>query len=181
MQQGMSIGKLAQLGASAIRLRGSTGRLDAMSCADDRATDLWAVLSWPYQALGGLAMRLFSLHTGSDIPATAAAGLAGLPPACTRPLLAERVAGHLIGEYIAGRYILHRLLRACASHLALIEESAGRCKAAESRSTGRHLDTACAAGPRDSNLDDSPRATSPGGQRSKRGQSHTAASFDHTQ
>jgi hypothetical protein len=121
-------GHAMTLGALAVSLRDSTGPLGALNCADDPATDLRAVFSWSYQALSGPAARLFrllGLHTGSDIPAVAAASLAGLPLPRTQPLLAELVAGHLISESIAGGYAIHDLLRAYASHLALNGEPAG--------------------------------------------------------
>jgi predicted ATPase len=116
------------LGALAIGLRDSAARLDALSCADDPATDLRAVFSWSYQALSGPAARLFrllGLHTGPDIPAVTAASLAGLPLPRTQPLLAELAAGHLISESIADSYSIHDLLRAYASQLALNDEPTG--------------------------------------------------------
>ena len=121
-------GPATTLGALANELHDGAWRLEALSCADDPATDLWTVLDGSYQALSGPAarlLRLLSLHTASDIPAAAAASLAGLPLPRARPLLAELVAGHLVGESITGRYTLHRLIRAYASEVALREEPAG--------------------------------------------------------
>jgi len=121
-------GPAMTLGALATALRDNPGPLDALNCADDPATDLRAVFSWSYQALSGPAARLFrllGLHTGSDIPAVAAAGLAGLPLPRTQPLLAELVAGHLISESVANGYAIHDLLRAYASQLALRGEPCG--------------------------------------------------------
>jgi tetratricopeptide (TPR) repeat protein len=82
------------------------------------ATDLRAVFSWSYRALGAAAARLFrqvSLHPGPDLTAPAAASLAGLPLARVRRLLAELTGANLISEYVPGRYTLHDLLRAYAA------------------------------------------------------------------
>ncbi|SFR22262.1 DNA-binding transcriptional activator of the SARP family [Lentzea waywayandensis] len=95
------------------------GGLDAFD-GGDSATDLRAVFSWSYHALGPEAARLFrllGLHSGQDISAETAATLSGTPQ--VRPLLAELTRVNLLAELRPGRYFLHGLLRAYAAELAL--------------------------------------------------------------
>jgi DNA-binding SARP family transcriptional activator len=101
-------------------LRRTRNALDMLT-GDDAATDLRAVFSWSYNALGPDAARLFrllSLHPGPDIGVPAAASLAGIPVARAGPLLAELARAHLLAEQTPGRYGFHDLLRAYATEQA---------------------------------------------------------------
>jgi tetratricopeptide (TPR) repeat protein len=106
---------------------------------NDPASDVRAVLSWSYQALTPAAARLFrllGLHPGQDTDAQATASLAGLAASATRPLLAELTQGSLLVEHVPGRYTLHDLLRAYATHLTHTIDPEDQRRAA----TGRVLD-----------------------------------------
>jgi DNA-binding SARP family transcriptional activator/tetratricopeptide (TPR) repeat protein len=95
-------------------------RLPALD-AGDPATRLQAVFSWSYRALTPAAARLYrllGLHPGPDLAAPVAASLVGLPPALTRPLLAELTRASMLAEQPPGRYAFHDLLRAYAAELA---------------------------------------------------------------
>jgi len=101
-------------------LRDAAGPLDPFE-GGDLATDLRAVFSWSYRRLDPPTARLFrllSLHPGPEITASAAASLAGLPTAATRPLLAALAEAHLLTERTVRRFSFHDLLRAYAGELA---------------------------------------------------------------
>jgi tetratricopeptide (TPR) repeat protein len=92
-----------------------------MLIGDDPTTDVQAVFSWSYQALTPAAARLFrllGLHPGPDIGVPAAASLTALPVDEVRSMLAELARANLLTEHSPGRYTLHDLLRAYATHLA---------------------------------------------------------------
>src|SRR5205814_3547574 len=98
---------LATLASALVDARG----LDALS-GDDSATDMRAVFSWSYRALGPAAARLFrllGLHPGPDISAPAAASLAGVPVDRVRAGLAERTAVLMLTAAGLGRYGLHHV------------------------------------------------------------------------
>ena len=106
-------------------------RLDAF--ADDTATDVRAVFSWSYRTLGTVAARLFrliGLHPGPDLSVSAAASLAGLPPARARSALAELTRAHLLAQQCPGRYSFHDLLRAYAAELAVAHDAEAERRAA---------------------------------------------------
>jgi tetratricopeptide (TPR) repeat protein/transcriptional regulator with XRE-family HTH domain len=106
---------------------------------DDPTSDVRTVLSWSYRALTPAAARLFrllGLHPGQDMPAPAAASLAGLPAGVARPLLAELTQASLLVEHLPGRYTFHDLLRAYATHLTHTIDTEPERRAA----TGRILD-----------------------------------------
>ncbi len=108
------------LAALASELRHLRDRLDTLATGDP-GTDVRSVFSWSYQQLSRPAARLFRLlgiHPGPDLSASAAASLAGMPPARVRPILAELVRAHMVTERAPGRYGLHDLLRAYAGELA---------------------------------------------------------------
>jgi hypothetical protein len=103
------------------------------------------VFSWSYHALTPLAARLFrhlGLHPGPDITAPAAASLAGLPIDQARPLLAELTRVSLIAKHVPGRYTLHDLLRAYATHLAHTHDTDQQRHAATHRILDHYLHTA---------------------------------------
>jgi tetratricopeptide (TPR) repeat protein len=108
-----------RLAALSDELRGHANRLDAL--AGDDPDGVRTAFSWSYRALSPAAadlFRLLGLHPGPDISAAAAASLAGLAPARTRPLLAELTRTCLVVEHQPGRYTLHDLLRAYAAERA---------------------------------------------------------------
>jgi hypothetical protein len=85
-------------------LRHSGKRLDVLA-AGDTATALRAVLSWSYRHLDNASARMFrllGLHPGPDVPAPAAASLAGMPPAETRRVLRQLTDAHLLTEHLPG-------------------------------------------------------------------------------
>lgn len=132
------------LAALAAELRGSEGRLDALD-GGEASSEVRAVFSWSYRALGPEAARLFrllGLHPGPDATLPAVAALAGIPTARARALLAELVRGHLLTEQPAGRFALHDLLRAYATELvAALDDDAVRRGAAH-RMFDHYLHTA---------------------------------------
>ena len=108
------------LAAIATELRQATAILDPFHGGDE-STDIRAVFSWSYRALGPGAARLFrllGLHPGPDMTVDAAASLAGIAADQTRALLAELTRGHLLSEHRPGRYAFHGLLRAYAREQA---------------------------------------------------------------
>jgi tetratricopeptide (TPR) repeat protein len=135
------------LASLAAELGDSRLGLDAFD-GGDAATDLRAVFSWSYGALGSEAARLFrllGLHPGPDVPLPAAASLAGLPARRVRPLLAELARLHLATESPPGRWTLHDLLRAYARELAATRDPAPERRAARRRLVDHHLHTAVRA------------------------------------
>jgi DNA-binding SARP family transcriptional activator len=123
------------------------GSLDAFDGGDPSA-DVTAVFSWSYATLSPPAARLFGLiglHPGPDLSAPAAASLAGLTAAQVRPLLAELTRINLITEHTAGRYTLHDLLRAYATHLARTTDPDQPPAAAVRRMLDHYLHSAYAA------------------------------------
>jgi tetratricopeptide (TPR) repeat protein len=114
----------------------------------DVVSDVRAVFSWSYDALGPDAARLFrllGLHPGPDVSTAAAAALAGLPHATARSLLAELAAGHLVMEHAPGRYTFHDLLRSYAVERAGEHEPEPERLAATRRVLDHYLHTAHAA------------------------------------
>lgn len=95
-------------------------RLDVLSEFGDERAAVRAVFDWSYRRLPPEQARLFrrlGLHPGPDLSLPAAAALAELSPADTRPLLAALADAHLIEPAAGGRYRFHDLLRAYAADL----------------------------------------------------------------
>ncbi|HEV2374204.1 MAG TPA: tetratricopeptide repeat protein, partial [Streptosporangiaceae bacterium] len=149
------------LAGMASELRDSHARLDTLSTGDD-TTDVRAVFSWSYDSLSVPAARMFALlglHSGPDIPAPAAASLAGVPMDRARACLAELTHAHLLTQHhpagMAGedRYRLHDLLRLFAHDRLDAGEPAYTRNAAVNRVAAWYLASACAArGALDPNL-----------------------------
>jgi DNA-binding SARP family transcriptional activator/Tfp pilus assembly protein PilF len=135
------------LAALAGQLRDSRNRLDALT-AGDAATDVRAVFSWSYLALGppsaGL-FRLLGLHPGPGVGVLAAASLAGIPAESARTRLAELARAHLISEPAPDRYVLHDLLHAYATERANRDDREPDRRAAVHRMLDHYLHTAHAA------------------------------------
>ena len=107
------------LAALAAELAHPRERLDSL-VTGDAGTDVRSVFSWSYRQLPRPAARLFRLlgvHPGPELSVSAAASLAGTPPARVRPMLAELVRAQMVSEPVPGRYALHDLLRAYAGEL----------------------------------------------------------------
>ena len=135
------------LSALAGALRETHGRLDALD-GGDQYTDVRAVFSWSYQALGPPTARLFrllGLHTGPNISTSAAASLAGVSLVQARRELANLVRAHLLAEWSPGRFALHDLLREYASELALTCDTVDERRLAVHRVLDHYLHTAYSA------------------------------------
>lgn len=107
------------LTALAAELSDTTRQLNTLDTGEILG-QLQAVFSWSYTTLTPPAARVFrllGLHPGPHISTPAAASLAGLSPARTRPLLAKLIRAGLLTEPMPGRYGFHDLLRAYATHL----------------------------------------------------------------
>ncbi|HLR85447.1 MAG TPA: tetratricopeptide repeat protein, partial [Nocardioidaceae bacterium] len=104
------------------RLRDERNRFEALTdWADDPLTDVRAVFSWSYHALGDDTARIFrllGLHPHVRIATGAAAALAGLDERATERLLDKLTDRHLIAEIDLGWYELHDLSHAYAAELA---------------------------------------------------------------
>ena len=134
------------LASLAAELRQSPG-LDSFA-GGDSASDVRTVLSWSYRTLSPAAARLFrllGLHPGPSVTAPAAASLAELSPHRARSLLAELARAHLVAEQVPGRFVSHDLLRAYATELVQLHDSAAERDAAVHRLLDHYLRTACAA------------------------------------
>ncbi|MFI5908623.1 BTAD domain-containing putative transcriptional regulator [Dactylosporangium sp. NPDC051541] len=135
------------LAALVRQLRAAEDRLDVLS-TDDPRSDIRAVFACSYGALTAPAQRLFrllGLHPGPDVAVSAAAGLAGLPVARTRALLAELSRANLVAEPAADRYSLHDLVREYAAELAHAADPDDDRRAAQHRLLDHYLHTAHAA------------------------------------
>jgi tetratricopeptide (TPR) repeat protein len=132
------------LTALAGELRSARGGLEAFTGADP-VSDVRAVFSWSYRALSSGAARLFRLlasHPGPNASRAAVASLAGLPPARTRPLLAELTSANLVAEQGPGRYTCHDLLRAYAAELSQAVDSDHERRSATRRALDHYLHSA---------------------------------------
>ncbi len=112
------------LAAIAAELAEATSALDPFD-GGDLTTDVRAVFSWSYRALGDPAARMFrllGLHPGPDIAVAAAASLAAVPLGQARAQLTELTRAHLLTEHAPGRYAFHDLLRAYAGELTRVHD-----------------------------------------------------------
>jgi hypothetical protein len=93
--------------------------LDAFS-SDDMATDIRALFSCSYRAVGADAARLFrlmSLSPEGDLSVADVTRLAGTSVARVRRLTAELTNAHMVSEDPPGRFTLHGLMRVYAADL----------------------------------------------------------------
>ncbi|MFI5938199.1 AfsR/SARP family transcriptional regulator [Actinoplanes sp. NPDC051494] len=138
------------LTAVAQELGTTADRLDALR-VPGTGTDLRAVFSWSYAALGPDAGRLFRVlagHPGPDISLAATASLAGIPVRRARVLIAELTHACLVTEHLPGRFVLHDLLRLYAAELAEDIDQPGEREAARRRVQDHYLHTAADAAAR---------------------------------
>ncbi|WP_129788022.1 AfsR/SARP family transcriptional regulator [Promicromonospora panici] len=111
-------------------------RLELLDPGDDPYAAVHAVFSWSVQHLPEQAARTFrrlGLHPGPDLDQYVAAALTGLAPTAARRVLETLVRAHLLHRTGPGRYGMHDLLRAYATHLASAEESEEDRQTAERR------------------------------------------------
>ncbi|WP_345607533.1 ATP-binding protein [Pseudonocardia adelaidensis] len=98
----------------AAELADHRGRLAALSIDESPDTDLRSVFAWSYDALDPESARMFDvlgLHPGNGIGVSAAAALAGVPPARAAAALGRLVNASMLEEPFPGRFELHDLLR----------------------------------------------------------------------
>lgn len=119
----------------------------ALSSQDVR-TDTRSVFHRSYVALSAGAAELFrllGLHPSRDITTRAAASLAGTELRTTLEHLAELTDHHLLGQTLPGRYTCHDLLRAYATELCSVLDTAGARAQARARMFEHYLYSAEAA------------------------------------
>jgi len=132
------------LTAIVTELREATSELDPFD-GGDRVTDVRAVFSWSYRALGEPAAQLFrllGLRPGSEIGLAAAASLAAIPVGQARSQLTELTRAHLLTEHAPGRYSFHDLLCAYARELTQAHDDQATRDAATDRVLAYYLHTA---------------------------------------
>ena len=123
-------------------------RLDLLDAGGDPRTAVRAVFSWSYQHLpaeAARAFRLLGLHPGPDLDPHAAAALIDTSVEQAQQLLDLLARAHLVQPASPGRYGMHDLLRAYATHLATDEDPEGERRAALTRLFDHYLATAAAA------------------------------------
>jgi DNA-binding SARP family transcriptional activator/tetratricopeptide (TPR) repeat protein len=126
------------------QLRDVRDRLDAFDIGGT-VTDVRAVFSWSYAALGSeeaRAFRLLGLHPGPDVSAAATASLIGRSERLARTTLTRLTAANLVSEPEPGRYTFHDLLRAYAAELAETHDPADQRCAAQQRMLDHYLHAA---------------------------------------
>jgi tetratricopeptide (TPR) repeat protein len=123
-------------------------RLDLFDAGGDSHTAVRPVFSWSYRHLStpaARAFRLLGLHPGPDLDSYAAAALCATSRDQIQPLLDLLARAHLLAPMGHGRYGMHDLLRAYATHLAIAEDSEQEREAALTRLFDHYLATAAAA------------------------------------
>jgi len=123
-------------------------RLELLDAGGDPRTAVRAVFSWSYQHLSaeaGWAFRLLGLHPGPDLDPYAAAALTHTSVEQAQYVLDVLVRAHLVQITGPGRYGMHDLLRAYATHLATHQDSEQERRMALTRLFDHYLATAGAA------------------------------------
>ena len=123
-------------------------RLELLDADGDPRTAVRAVFSWSYQHLpadAARAFRLLGLHPGPDLNPYAAAALTHTSLDHAHHLLDVLARGHLVQPVNPGRYGMHDLLCAYATHLAHIKDTEQDRRAALTRLFNHYLATAGAA------------------------------------
>jgi tetratricopeptide (TPR) repeat protein/transcriptional regulator with XRE-family HTH domain len=131
-----------------VELADQQRRLDLLDAGGDPRTAVAAVFSWSIQHLPpdvARVFRLLGLHPGSDADGHAAAALADTSLDRARRALDLLARVHLVHPTGAGRYGMHDLLRAYATHLATGKDVADDPRAALNRLFDYYLATASAA------------------------------------
>ena len=139
----------SRLAGLAGELASEQRRLDLLDAGGDERTAVRGVFSWSYRHLpagAARAFRLLGLHPGPDFDAYAVAALTGASATQARDVLALLARAHLVHPAgRRGRYGMHDLLRAYASHLAEAEDSDDARDAALSRLFDYYLAAAASA------------------------------------
>ena len=122
-----------ELGDLVAELADLRGRLDALSAGGDSGTAVRAILSCSYRQLSPAdrrALRLVSLHPGTDFDLYAAAALTGADLPTTHRTLERLARAYLVHPIGAQRFELHDLLRAYAHELVDAQDEPGVRRAA---------------------------------------------------
>jgi hypothetical protein len=101
-------------------------RLALLDAGGDPRAAVTVVFSWSLRHLSAPAARMFrllGLHPGPDIDPNAAAALADTTPDAAGHLLRLLSRAHLLHRTVAGRYGMHDLLRAYATHLSTTQDA----------------------------------------------------------
>jgi len=136
------------LAALVAELADDQRRLELLDAGGDRRTDVRGVFSWSYQQLpadAARAFRLIGLHPGPDLDSYAVAALTDSILDRAHHVLGLLTRAHLVQPTSSGRYGMHDLLRAYATHLATSEDSEVERRAASTRLFDHYLATAGAA------------------------------------
>ncbi len=123
-------------------------RLELLDAGGDARTAMRGVFSWSYQhlpAAAARAFRLIGLHPGPDFDPYAVAALAATSLDQAQQMVDLLARARLIRDPRPGRYGMHDLLRAYATHLAAVEDSETDRQAALTRLFDHYLATAAAA------------------------------------
>jgi transcriptional regulator with XRE-family HTH domain/tetratricopeptide (TPR) repeat protein len=134
------------LGELVTELADHRGRLAALSIDESPDTDLLSVFTWSYDALDPEAARMFDLlglHPGNGIAVSAAAALAGVPPARAAATLRRLANVSMLEERLPERFEMHDLLREYARERA--DEHGGDYSAARGRLLQWYVHTAANA------------------------------------
>ncbi len=123
-------------------------RLTLLDAGGDARTAVRGVFSWSYRHLTTAAARTFrliGLHPGPDFDPYAVAALADTSIDEAQLVLDLLARAHLIRDPRPGRYGMHDLLRAYATHLADVEDPEADRRDALTRLFDYYLFTAAAA------------------------------------
>jgi len=123
-------------------------RLELLDAGGDPRTEVRAVFSWSYLHLpaeAARAFRLIGLHPGPDFDPYAAAALTHTDLEQVQHFLDLLARAHLVQPASPGRYGMHDLLHAYATHLVADEDSEAERWAALTRLFDHYLATAGAA------------------------------------
>ncbi|HYZ08826.1 MAG TPA: tetratricopeptide repeat protein [Pseudonocardiaceae bacterium] len=123
-------------------------RLELLDAGGDAHTAVRGVFSWSYQLLPSSAARVFRLlgmHPGPDFDPWAVAALTNTGRDQAQQIVDMLARAHLIQAPRPGRYSMHDLLRAYATHLATVEDSKTNREAALTRLFDHYLATAATA------------------------------------
>jgi tetratricopeptide (TPR) repeat protein len=123
-------------------------RLELLGAGGDARTAVGGVFSWSYRHLTAAAARTFrliGLHPGPDFDPYAVAALADTSLEAAQQMVDLLACARLIRDPRPGRYGMHDLLRAYATHLADVEDSEADRRAALTRLFDYYLAAAAAA------------------------------------
>ncbi|MGH3694905.1 MAG: ATP-binding protein [Pseudonocardiaceae bacterium] len=123
-------------------------RLERLDAGGDARTAVRGVFSWSYQHLPATAARVFrliGLHPGPDFDPYAVAALAGTSLDDAQQVVDLLARAHLIRDPRLGRYDMHDLLRAYATHLTDVEDSGADRQSALTRLFDHYLAAAATA------------------------------------